>query len=119
MLGWFAQTTVVAAGLAALAALIGRSGRLGPEARHALWLVVLIKFAMPPVIAWPWLLPDAWPAPVPEAPASARPVEPPEPAPAGPDTPPIAESPTIPELPPDPSTGLDEPTAAPVPSGES
>ena len=39
--------------------------RLGPEARHALWLVVLIKFAMPPVVAWPWLLPDVWAAPSP------------------------------------------------------
>ena len=54
MLGWFAETTLVAAGLAALAVLAGRSLRLAPEARHALWLVVLAKFLIPPVVAWPW-----------------------------------------------------------------
>ena len=54
MIGWFAETTLVAAGLAALAVFSGRSLRLAPEGRHALWLVVLAKFLIPPVVAWPW-----------------------------------------------------------------
>ena len=118
MLWWFAQTTLVAGGLAALAAAACRSRRLGPEARHALWLVVLIKFAIPPVVAWPWPVPDAWPAPgdpgrSSEVPPPTRPVEPePEPSPA-PEPSPIAE------LPAGPAPGPDEPTAPPAPSGGS
>ncbi len=72
MLGWFAETTLVAALLAALAGLAGRFGRLGPDARHALWLVVLVKFACPPVVAWPWRLP-AWPVATPRATAPVEP----------------------------------------------
>lgn len=53
MLAWFAETTVVAGALAALAALIGRFGRLGPAARHALWLLVLLKLLTPPLLRWP------------------------------------------------------------------
>ena len=64
MLWWFAETTLIASGLAVLATLGGRWKRLGPEARHGLWLLVLIKLAMPPVVAWPWALPGGWPAPV-------------------------------------------------------
>lgn len=71
MLWWFAQTTLIAAGLAVVATLAGRWKRLGPEARHALWLIVLLKFAMPPVVAWPWSVLDAWPARV--EPASVAP----------------------------------------------
>jgi len=112
------QTTLVAGGLAALAAAACRSRRLGPEARHALWLVVLIKFAIPPVVAWPWPVPDAWPAPIDpgrssEVPPPTRPIEPePEPSPA-PEPSPIAE------LPAGPAPGPDEPTAPPAPSGGS
>ncbi len=58
MLGWCAETTLVAAGLAVLALGAGRWFRLAPEARHALWLVVLVKFLVPPVIAWPWAASD-------------------------------------------------------------
>src|SRR5579883_628088 len=54
MLGWFAETTLVAAGLAAVAALGGRVRSIGPAARHALWLVVLIKMMTPPLVCWPW-----------------------------------------------------------------
>jgi beta-lactamase regulating signal transducer with metallopeptidase domain len=32
--------------------------RPGPVARHALWVVVLLKLVTPPVVAWPWALPD-------------------------------------------------------------
>ncbi len=85
MLIWFAQTTLVAAGLSALALGLGRVGKLGPEARHALWLVVLAKFLIPPLVAWPWPLPT-WPEPEPTpAPfevAATLPAPPPPPIPA-------------------------------------
>ncbi len=84
MLWWFAQTTLIAGGLAVVAILAGRWKRLGPEARHALWLVVLIKLAIPPFVAWPWGLADAWPTRVEVAPTlvmDSAPVQAPAPAP--------------------------------------
>jgi bla regulator protein BlaR1 len=60
MLGWSAQTTVIAMVLAAIAILASRSARLGPAARHVLWLVVLIKLLTPPVVNWPWSPPKLW-----------------------------------------------------------
>ena len=57
MLGWFAETTLVASGLAAVAILAGRLRSIGPTARHALWLVVLIKMMTPPLVSWPWAAP--------------------------------------------------------------
>ena len=60
MLWWFAETALVAGLLAAFAALAGRSRRFGPEARHAFWLVVLVRLVLPPVVSWPWSLPDPW-----------------------------------------------------------
>jgi beta-lactamase regulating signal transducer with metallopeptidase domain len=60
MLGWSAQTTVIAMILAAIAILASRSTRLGPAARHVLWLVVLIKLLTPPVVNWPWSPPKLW-----------------------------------------------------------
>jgi beta-lactamase regulating signal transducer with metallopeptidase domain len=58
MLWWLAQNTVTAAVLATAVALLCRLGRFGPAMRHALWLVVLLKLLSPPLIAWPWQLPD-------------------------------------------------------------
>ncbi len=55
MFGWIAETTLIAAALAAVALVMGRSRRVSAEARHALWVVVLVKFLLPPVIAWPAL----------------------------------------------------------------
>src|SRR5579872_3278609 len=60
MLGWSAQTTVIALVLAAVAILASRSKQLGPSARHMLWLVVLIKLLTPPVLNWPWSAPTLW-----------------------------------------------------------
>jgi beta-lactamase regulating signal transducer with metallopeptidase domain len=60
MLGWSAQTTVIAMVLAAIAILVSRSRRLGPAARHLLWLVVLIKLLTPPLVNWPWSTPKFW-----------------------------------------------------------
>jgi beta-lactamase regulating signal transducer with metallopeptidase domain len=54
MLWWVVETTLVAAVLAAVAALVPRLRPLGPAARHALWLVVLIKLVTPPLLSWPW-----------------------------------------------------------------
>src|SRR5262249_34952174 len=54
MLGWFAETTMVAAALAVVAALAGRVRPIGPTARHVLWLAVLVKLVAPPVVSWPW-----------------------------------------------------------------
>ena len=89
MLWWFAETTCVAMVLACAAGLIGRLPRMGPTARHILWVVVLIKLLTPPVVRSPWpvSLPDAWlaasakPAP-PEAP-SIQPGPPPATEPVG------------------------------------
>jgi beta-lactamase regulating signal transducer with metallopeptidase domain len=58
MLWWLAQNTLVAAALAGLVLLLARLGRLSPAARHALWLVVLLKLLSPAWLLWPWPLPD-------------------------------------------------------------
>jgi beta-lactamase regulating signal transducer with metallopeptidase domain len=59
-MGWLlAQNVVMAAALAGVAAVVCRLRRVGPVARHALWLVVLIKLVTPPVLVLesPWALP--------------------------------------------------------------
>ena len=60
LLGWFVETTLVASALAILAALAARVPRLAPSpaARHALWLIVLIKMVTPPLVHWPWSVPS-------------------------------------------------------------
>ncbi len=57
MATWVIQSTVVSGILAVVVALACRLGRLKPAARHALWLVVIVKLLLPPVMAWPWALP--------------------------------------------------------------
>jgi beta-lactamase regulating signal transducer with metallopeptidase domain len=54
MLWWFAETTLVAAALATVAALAPRLRPLSPATRHLLWLVVLVKLVTPPLLSWPW-----------------------------------------------------------------
>jgi beta-lactamase regulating signal transducer with metallopeptidase domain len=54
MLGWFVETTLVASGLAVVAALAGRLRSIGPTVRHLLWLVVLVRLMTPPMVSWPW-----------------------------------------------------------------
>jgi hypothetical protein len=63
MLVWFAETSLIAVVLAAVAMVAGRWTRLGPGARHALWLVVMIKLVTPPVVSWPWAVSLASPPP--------------------------------------------------------
>src|SRR3982751_4249645 len=53
MLIWFAETTLIASILAAVALLGGRWRRIGPVGRHALWLAVLVKLVVPPIVSWP------------------------------------------------------------------
>jgi beta-lactamase regulating signal transducer with metallopeptidase domain len=107
MLWWFAQTTLIAGALAILATLASRWKRLGAEARYALWLVVLIKLAIPPIVAWPWRVPDAWPSRV-ESPPIVLPSPPPVVAEVA--MPPVPAS--LP-LPPPIETLLTEPSPAP------
>jgi beta-lactamase regulating signal transducer with metallopeptidase domain len=62
MFAWLILHSVIVLALALLVGLVGRWFRLGPAGRHALWLVVLVKFLMPPVVSWPWALPALWPS---------------------------------------------------------
>ncbi|MDR3618916.1 MAG: M56 family metallopeptidase [Paludisphaera borealis] len=59
MLWWFAETSLVAGLLAALAAGFSRLRPITPTTRHLLWLAVLIKFVTPPLISSPWAV--SWP----------------------------------------------------------
>ena len=113
MLWWFAQTTLIAGTLAVVATLAGRWRRLGPEARHALWLVVLIKLAIPPFVAWPWSVPEAWPARVePVAVAAPAPAPVASPAPSA-----VEAAPPSLEISPQPPTDP-TPVLGPPPSPE-
>ena len=58
MTWWIAQNVVVTAALALVVAVACRLLRVGPVARHALWVLVLIKFITPQLVVWPWALPD-------------------------------------------------------------
>jgi beta-lactamase regulating signal transducer with metallopeptidase domain len=81
MLWWFAETSLVAGLLAALAAGFSRLRPIAPTTRHLLWLAVLIKFLTPPIVSSPWafarpeaILPAAEPTAVtPLAPAAHAP----------------------------------------------
>jgi beta-lactamase regulating signal transducer with metallopeptidase domain len=82
MLEWLILHTLVTAALAAVVWLVVRRFRLSPAARHALWLVVLLKLLTPPLVRWPWSLP-VLPRPAAAAPAVAEPTDP-APAPVAP-----------------------------------
>jgi beta-lactamase regulating signal transducer with metallopeptidase domain len=58
MVWWLFQNAVMTAALAGVVAAICRSGRIGPVVKHALWVLVLVKFVTPPVVVWPWTAPD-------------------------------------------------------------
>jgi beta-lactamase regulating signal transducer with metallopeptidase domain len=55
---WLFQNLVATAALAAMVALVCRATSIGPVARHALWVLVLVKFVTPPLVVWPWNAPD-------------------------------------------------------------
>lgn len=50
------ETLFATTGLALIAESFTRGGRLRPAVSHALWAIVLVRFLMPPLIAWPWAL---------------------------------------------------------------
>jgi beta-lactamase regulating signal transducer with metallopeptidase domain len=50
---WVAQNTLLAALLALAVLAAGRLGRLSPAVRHLLWLGVLVKLVLPPVVLCP------------------------------------------------------------------
>jgi beta-lactamase regulating signal transducer with metallopeptidase domain len=52
------QHVAVCAVLAILVAVACRIGRLRPAVAHLLWLVVLVRLLVPPVLTWPWSPPD-------------------------------------------------------------
>lgn len=51
MLGWLAENALVIALLAGIVAVLCRLGHFRPAVCHALWLVILVKFLTPPVLA--------------------------------------------------------------------
>jgi beta-lactamase regulating signal transducer with metallopeptidase domain len=77
MFQWLIVHTVVTAALAGIVLAASRWFRLGPAARHLLWLVVVVKFLTPPVVYWPWALPMFAPAPAVALPTTTAPAAPP------------------------------------------
>ena len=75
MLWWLAENAVLTTLLAGLVILLCRFGRFRPAVRHALWLLVLLKFLSPPLLPWPW---EMTPAPELAPMADRAPVSPPE-----------------------------------------
>jgi len=59
MLLWLMMHLVIVGVLAGGVATACRFGRFRPAVCHALWLIVLIKLLVPPVVFWPWSLPVA------------------------------------------------------------
>ena len=54
VLWWLCQNTVAVALIVPLVLLLGRAFRARPAVQHALWLVLLVKFLMPPIVESPW-----------------------------------------------------------------
>ena len=54
MFWWIIETAITAGGIAAVALMATRSRRLSPAARHALWLLALIRLATPPLFHLPF-----------------------------------------------------------------
>ena len=59
ILYWLMQNAVAAALLIPLVLLACRVFPHRPAVQHLLWLVVLVKFMTPPIVAWPWSIRDA------------------------------------------------------------
>lgn len=67
MAAWLIQHTIVAGLLVIIVSMICRFKLRSPTFRHVLWLAVLIKLMMPPLISWPWAVPLSLPQPEPIA----------------------------------------------------
>ena len=72
MVGWFVDTMMVASGLAVVAAMASRLRSIGPTARHALWLVVLVRLVTPPLVCGRLNRPDRIPIVQPSSSPSVR-----------------------------------------------
>jgi beta-lactamase regulating signal transducer with metallopeptidase domain len=57
-LWWLGQNTITVAILIPLVAATCRLCRRRPAVQHALWLIVLLKLVTPPIVSWPWTLPQ-------------------------------------------------------------
>jgi beta-lactamase regulating signal transducer with metallopeptidase domain len=57
MMWGFLQNAMVAIPMALCVMAVCKFGKLRPTMCHALWLVVLVKLMVPPVVEWPWALP--------------------------------------------------------------
>jgi beta-lactamase regulating signal transducer with metallopeptidase domain len=64
MLMWLLENTLLAGLLALGVSLACRVRRLSPAVRNALWLVVVIRLVAPPIVSWPWSLPQAFGSPL-------------------------------------------------------
>ncbi len=53
---WLVQHLATVTLLIAVVHLASRAFSLGPVARHALWVVVLVKLVTPPLVTWPWAI---------------------------------------------------------------
>ncbi len=67
ILWWLGQNALVVALLIPVALVACRLFRNRPAVQHAIWLVILVKFVTPPLVAWPWsighLPAQTWPTP--------------------------------------------------------
>ncbi|WP_231962717.1 M56 family metallopeptidase [Symmachiella dynata] len=74
---WLTQHLIIAAALTVVVFAITRWRRIRPSVAHALWLLVLIKLLVPPLVVWPWtpLPAAAVEAPIYEMPATTTGVE--------------------------------------------
>src|SRR6516225_3174846 len=61
MVAMLLSNTLTAAALAGIVLLVCRCGRVSPAARHALWLVVIVKLVSPLGFVWSLPLPLAAP----------------------------------------------------------
>jgi beta-lactamase regulating signal transducer with metallopeptidase domain len=77
MAWWIFQNVVSTAALVLVVAAVCRLTRNGPVARHALWVLVLIKFVTPPLVVWPWAAPDPFGLAADAEPAASSSVGPP------------------------------------------
>jgi beta-lactamase regulating signal transducer with metallopeptidase domain len=53
-LWWLGQNTITTAIMILFASAACRRFRYRPAVQHVLWVVVLLKFATPPIVCWPW-----------------------------------------------------------------
>lgn len=71
MIIWFFESAVVTGLLALAVALACRVAKPRPAVRHALWVAILVKALLPPLVAWPWSVDLRWETQTSAAPAVA------------------------------------------------